>query len=68
MVKIKDSYNDDPLNIYFSKVGERHAEMVLEFDFPKDKVPSMTLTNITLDELLELRDATNEIIKRITGL
>lgn len=68
MVKIKDSYNNDPLNIYFSKVGERGVEMVLEFDYPKDKVPTMTLTNVTLDELLKLRDNLNEMIRKVTGL
>jgi hypothetical protein len=70
MATIKEGFNSKPLQIKLGNPRERSAELWLIQNGLPSSVEKYreTLSYISLDELLTLRDEINLIIKEITGI
>lgn len=73
MATIKEGYNAEPLHIRLSHSNHaKHAELWLKQEglpeIPEIQKYRETLSYISLDELIILRDEINSVIKEITGV
>ena len=63
-MKIKEGYNEKELEIRINSSSDRSAEMWIEFGCKPEKE---TLSYITLEELLDLKDEINKAISDIVN-
>ncbi|MEK7661924.1 MAG: hypothetical protein AAB355_00260 [Patescibacteria group bacterium] len=67
-MKIKNGFDDKELEIRVGKSSGRTAEMWIKFKVKEDNVQKETLSYITLEELLDLKDEIQKTINKITGV
>ena len=64
-MKIKAGYNGKEVQIRVSNVTDRLAELWIQFE--QENPPKETLSYLTLEELMDLKDEIQKVVNKITG-
>lgn len=67
-MKIKNGYNNKPLEIIIQKSSSVSTADIYIEEKGLKKTPSQTISIATIEELMELRNNINEVLKQIIGV